>query len=67
MRWPFHWVPDPRSIEGVPLALQAGGQIDRPHWTSFLGLRLVQWGGTFEAHMKTPPDHPVVLTTEAPR
>jgi len=61
MRWPFRWIPDPRSIKGLPLALQAGGQIDLPHWTSFLGLRLVQWGSTFEAHMEVPPDHLVVL------
>ena len=65
MPWPFRLLPDPRTIKTIPVALQAGGQIDFPHWTSFLGSRLIQWGSTFEAHAEVSPDHLVVVDNQS--
>ena len=56
--------PDPNSIPQIPLALSRGGSIDIPHFSSVIGLNLIQWGSTFSASTSLPAGSLIELHEE---
>ncbi len=52
--WLPRGYPHPADLPGIPLALEYGGEIDIPHPSSVIGMRLAQWGATFSATLSAP-------------